>query len=281
MRSRARAGPSRSRHRAARVRTSGSTTSRSPRRRRSCPARRSLCSRAATFVVSPDRDRLWASRRRPGPTAAGPVLIPTRTLKSEICHELLDLRGRTPAPRRRSRAQSVPRARRRPRGPEAPKKAAIPSPMYACTMPPNCSTAWLIRPTNSPITSLTSSGLRRSPSVVEPTMSANSAVTGRSSSCREPAAAAPASAGSRAAPRGRRGRGTVRSRSSRARSARPRPRTRQPPTCTRSPLASTRRPSTRSPLTQVPLSDPRSSISSPPRADGCSRDGARRAGRRS
>ena len=140
-----------------------------------------LWSRAATFVVSPI-DTAWGEAAPTSPTAVTPVLIPMRTLKSEICHALLTssayrcTSAAIASAVRAARSASSSWARGK------PKKAAIPSPMYACTMPPNCSTAWLIRLTHSPMTSLVSSGLRRSPRLVEPTMSANSAVTSRSSS---------------------------------------------------------------------------------------------------
>src|SRR5438105_10646661 len=58
----------------------------------------------------------------------------------------------------------------------------MPSPMYAWIVPPNSSTVRLMRETHSPINAFTSSGPSRSPKPVEPTTSANRAVTGRSSS---------------------------------------------------------------------------------------------------
>src|SRR5207344_427493 len=64
-----------------------------------------------------------------------------------------------------------------------PKYAQIPSPMNAWITPPKSSTARLIRVTHSPTSALTSSGPSRSPRPVDPTMSANSAVIGRISSC--------------------------------------------------------------------------------------------------
>ena len=63
-----------------------------------------------------------------------------------------------------------------------PKYAQIPSPWYACTMPPYSSTARLIIVTHSPTSTFASSGSSRSPSAVEPTMSAKRTVTGRRSS---------------------------------------------------------------------------------------------------
>ena len=59
----------------------------------------------------------------------------------------------------------------------------MPSPWYACTVPPYSSTARLIIVTHSPTSTLASSGSSRSPSAVEPTMSAKRTVTGRRSSC--------------------------------------------------------------------------------------------------
>src|SRR6266581_3391880 len=56
--------------------------------------------------------------------------------------------------------------------------------MYACTVPPNSSTARLMRLTHSPIRAFTPSGPRRSPSAVDPTTPANRPVSGRSSSAR-------------------------------------------------------------------------------------------------
>ncbi len=59
----------------------------------------------------------------------------------------------------------------------APNSASTPSPARSFTVPPNASTAWTTRATASPTMSLTSSGSSRSPSPVEPTRSANTAVT--------------------------------------------------------------------------------------------------------
>src|SRR6266700_7271181 len=59
----------------------------------------------------------------------------------------------------------------------APNRASTPSPARSLMVPPNASTAPTTRATASPTMSLTSSGSRRSPSAVEPTRSANNAVT--------------------------------------------------------------------------------------------------------
>src|SRR5205823_4785816 len=63
-----------------------------------------------------------------------------------------------------------------------PNDAQMPSPWYAWTVPPNSSTAPPRRVMHSPTSAFTSSGSRRSPSAVDPTMSAKSAVTGLTSS---------------------------------------------------------------------------------------------------
>ncbi len=132
-----------------------------------------------------------------------------------------------------------------------------------------------MRLTHSPTTIFTSAGVRRSPRLVEPTMSANRAVTGRSSS------SAPAGAGGRSSTRGSGAAGTTAAAagaafaSSAARGASPGiARTVRPsstgsartsmelvPTVMTSPAASRFVPTMRSPFTQVPLSDPRSSTS--------------------
>lgn len=64
----------------------------------------------------------------------------------------------------------------------APKSASTPSPARSFTVPPYASTAPMIRVTASFTTSLRSSGSSRSASAVEPTRSANIAVTTRRSS---------------------------------------------------------------------------------------------------
>ena len=124
----------------------------------------------------------------------------------------------------------------------------------------------VIRLTNSPITTFTSSGLRRSPSVVEPTMSANSAVTGRSSSSERALSEASAGPGATGARSGSE-EGRLSSFGTGARTVPPDSaesgaiRKEVLPTRTTSPTASWREPWRRSPFTHVPFSDPRSSIS--------------------
>src|SRR5205823_10366978 len=121
-----------------------------------------------------------------GPNCRRPELMPTRTLKRSIPHAARMSSEYEPTI---STIRSAARAARS--GSSAcaagtPKYAQMPSPWYAWIVPPNSSTAPLTRVTHSPTSAFTSSGSRRSPSAVEPTMSAKSAVTGLTSSSTPP-----------------------------------------------------------------------------------------------
>ena len=133
-------------------------------------------SRAATFVVSPI-DTAW------GEAAADEADRGLAGVDPDADVEVRDLPGPRPPgvllylgdDRERGPRRALGVVLVRPAGRRRRRRSRRP-----CTpgrLPPNCSTARLMRLTHSPITSLTSSGPRRSPSVVEPTMSAKSAVT--------------------------------------------------------------------------------------------------------
>ena len=119
------------------------------------PGSATLCSRAATFVASPT-ETARGSAAPTTPTATRPVLIPTRTEKSSIsqrertscAYSSMERTIASPARAARSGSSSCTAG--------TPKNAAMPSPMYAWTLPPNCSTSRLIRVTASPISDFTS-----------------------------------------------------------------------------------------------------------------------------
>ena len=132
--SRARAGPSRSLPRAARGRTS---RIKHLRRRLADDDRArpgdALQSRRDVRACRPI-DTAWGEAAPTSPTAVTPVLIPMRTLKSEICQALLDLLGVPLHVGCDREAQPVPRARRRPRGPGASRRK--PRSRHPCTPAP-------------------------------------------------------------------------------------------------------------------------------------------------
>ena len=137
--------------------------------------------RAAMLVMSPSTtDRGWAAPT--APTAASPLLMPTRTLNSSIPHAWRMSSAYAATVASTASPDSAARSGSSSCADGTPKQAQMPSPMYDSTTPPYSSTARLMRVMHSPTRAFTSSGRSRSPSPVEPTMSANSAVTGRSSS---------------------------------------------------------------------------------------------------
>ena len=137
--------------------------------------------RAATLVMSPSTtDRGCAAPT--APTAARPLLIPTRTLNSSMPHAWRMSSAYAVTVASTASAASAARSGSSSCADGTPKQAQMPSPMYDSTTPPYSSTARLMRVMHSPTSAFTSSGRSRSPSPVEPTMSAKSAVTGRSSS---------------------------------------------------------------------------------------------------
>ena len=215
-----------------------------------------LCSRAATFVVSPI-DTAWGEAAPTRPTAVSPVLIPMRTLKSEICHAPLHLLGVLAAPRRRSRAPPAPRARRRPHVPGEPEESGDPVAHVRLD-----DAAELLDRMAHPADALADdqlglSGPRRSPSVVEPTTSANKRghepeLVLLAGSCR----LRPESSGRRRPPPAA-GSGLDRLALDLEGST---------AELDDVPSLSARDPSSRSPLTHVPLREPRSSTSSAPAA---------------
>ncbi len=138
-------------------------------------------SRAATLVASPSAT--WLGSAAPtSPTAVWPLLMPTRTSKSSIFQAARMSAPYSSTTARIRSAASAARSGSSSWASGTPKSAQIPSPMYAWTWPPYSSTARLMRVTHSPTSAFTSAGESRSPSDVEPTTSAKSAVTGRSSS---------------------------------------------------------------------------------------------------
>ncbi len=160
----------------------GSTRAAVPSPTRIVPGSASAWSRAATFTASPIAPY---STREPAPTApttTGPDSTPTRTPNPSIpqlrrtssANSPISSTIRNPARRARSGSSSCATG--------APKSASTPSPARSLIVPPNASTAPTIRPTASPTTSFSSSGSSRSPRAVDPTRSANSAVTNRRSS---------------------------------------------------------------------------------------------------
>ena len=140
------------------------------------------CRRAATFTASPSAANSTRSPAPIAPVMTGPVLMPIRTLRASTPHPSATSRPnvamsstmRRPARTARSASSSCAVG--------APKSARTPSPARSFTVPPNASTAMTMRATASPTTSLSSSGSSRSPRAVEPTRSANRAVTSRRSS---------------------------------------------------------------------------------------------------
>ena len=104
------------------------------------PGAATPCSRAATFVVSPIATA-WGEAPPTRPTAASPVLIPMRTLKSETCQALSTSSAYSCTSSAIASAARAARSGSSSCALGIPKKAAIPSPMYAWTTPPNRSTA--------------------------------------------------------------------------------------------------------------------------------------------
>ena len=134
------------------------------------------CRRAAVFSASPVAP--YSTRPPPpiGPSTTSPVSMPTRTdTESSSVRSTM----RSAARIARSASSSCVTG--------APNSARIPSPARSLTVPPNASTASTIRRTAPPRTSRASSGSIRSVSWVEPTTSANSAVTTLRSSRISPA----------------------------------------------------------------------------------------------
>ena len=144
------------------------------------------CSRAAVFTASPSA--LYSTRPPApiAPTTTSPVSTPTRTpnpptpqpRSTSAANCAMSSTIRRPARIARSASSSCATG--------APNSASSPSPARSFTVPPKASTAPIIRAIASATISFRSSGSRRSPSGVEPTMSANSAVTTRRSSRMSP-----------------------------------------------------------------------------------------------
>ena len=134
--------------------------------------------RAAVFSASPVAP--YSTRPPPpiGPSTTSPVSMPTRISIGEVSPSVCPTM-RSAARIARSASSSCVAG--------APKSARIPSPARSLTVPPNASTASTIDPTAPPSTSRASSGSIRSVSCVDPTTSANSAVTTLRSSRISPA----------------------------------------------------------------------------------------------
>ena len=135
------------------------------------------CRRAAVFSASPVAP--YSTRPPPpiGPSTTSPVSMPTRTRTTESSPVRSTMRSAARIARSASSSCVT----------GAPNNARIPSPARSLTVPPNASTASTIRRTAPPRTSRASSGSIRSVSWVEPTTSANSAVTTLRSSRISPA----------------------------------------------------------------------------------------------
>src|SRR4249919_3103213 len=127
------------------------------------------CRRAAVFSASPVAP--YSTRPPPpiGPSTTSPVSMPTRMASGRPASSSARSTIRSAARIARSASSSCVTG--------APKSARIPSPARSLTVPPNASTASTIRRTAPPRTSRASSGSIRSVSCVEPTTSANRAVT--------------------------------------------------------------------------------------------------------
>ena len=150
------------------------------------PGEAAPCNRAATLTASP---RAAYSTRPPppiSPTTTRPVWTPTRTPNPATSHprstspaySSISSRTRIAARTARSGSSSCAVG--------APKSASTPSPARSLIVPPNDSTAVMIRAIASPTISFSSSGSSRSASAVDPTRSANTAVTTRRSSRVDP-----------------------------------------------------------------------------------------------
>ena len=172
--------------RAGRARSGARAGARSPPDERSCPAARPTgCGRRRWSRRRARRSAGW--RFRPSPTAAGPLLMPTRTAKPGIPQASARCRARSRRRPRGCEAPCEPRARGRPRGPSgrrSTRRCRLPRRPGRCRRTPRPPGSSCV--THSPTSAFTSSGASRSPSAVEPTMSAKRTVTGRRSSSSRP-----------------------------------------------------------------------------------------------
>src|SRR6266511_801079 len=161
---------------------------------RTVPGSAAVCRRAAMFTASPVAPY---STRFPAPTApttTGPVATPTRTASGSTAQPRATSAPYSATSSAMARPARMARSGSSSCAAGAPNSASTPSPARSFTVPPKASTRRIIRATASPTISRTSSGSSCSARGVDPTRSANSAVTVRRSSsmgrsgCRSPGA---------------------------------------------------------------------------------------------
>ena len=175
LRSNAAGGPTRTAARPARIVAD--------RRRGPCPARPCDCTRAAVLTASPSAAYSTRLPAPIAPTTTGPVWTPTRTPNPSTSHPRSTSRAYSRSRRTIRRAARTARSGSSSCAVGAPNSASTPSPARSLIVPPNdLDRADHARRSASPTISFSSSGSRRSASAVEPTRSANTAVTTRRSS---------------------------------------------------------------------------------------------------
>ena len=150
------------------------------------PGEAAACSRAATLTASPSAAYSTRPPAPISPTTTRPVETPTRTPNPVTSQPRSTSRAYSSISSRTRSAARTARSGSSSWAVGAPKSASTPSPARSLIVPPKDSMAAMIRAIASPTISFSSSGSSRSARAVEPTRSANTAVTTRRSSRVEP-----------------------------------------------------------------------------------------------